>query len=83
MRLWPRADVEVDPRPGPDFCEHSWRLRNVSFALPGLYVFDVCELCDALHLDGPESISGPPSRVADGASMYLESLARRSSPPST
>jgi hypothetical protein len=80
MRLWQRDDVQVDP--GPEVCEHSWRLRNVSFALPGLYVFDVCDLCDALHLDGPEAITGPPSHVADGATMYLESLARRWSPPS-
>ena len=54
----------------------------MSFALPGLYVFDVCDLCDALHLDGPEAITGPPSPVAEGATMYLESLARRWSPPS-
>ena len=76
MRLQHQADVMSDP--DPNTCEHNWRLRNVSFALPGLYICDVCERCGALHIDGPEAITGQPSHVVDGAAMYLESLARRS-----
>jgi hypothetical protein len=78
MGLWQRADVESDP--GPDVCEHVWRLRSVTLALPGPYVCDRCDRCGALRLDGPEAITGPASNVADGATMYLESLARRAPP---
>lgn len=81
MGLWQRAELRSDP--GPDLCEHTWRLRNVSVALPGPYVCDVCDRCGALHIDGPEAITGPACNVADGATMYLESLARRSPPPSS
>ena len=65
--------------PDPDNCEHTWRLRDVSVALPGPYACEVCDRCGALHIDGPEAISGPPSNVADAAAAHLESLARRES----
>ena len=65
--------------PDPDNCEHTWRLRDVSVALPGPYVCEVCDRCGALHIDGPEAISGQPSNVADAAAAHLESLARRES----
>jgi hypothetical protein len=78
MRLRQRADLKGDQ--GPKNCAHLWKLRNVSFALPGLYVCDVCDRCGALHIDGPEAITGPASNVADAAATYLESLARRSPP---
>ena len=78
MRLW-RRNHGADG-PDPDNCEHSWRLRNVSVALPGPYVCEVCDLCGALHLDGPEAITGPKTSVADGAAIHLESLTRQLSP---
>ena len=78
MRLRQRPDIGADP--APKKCLHLWRLRNVSFALPGLYLCDVCDRCGALHIDGPEAITGPASNVADAAATYLESLARRSPP---
>ena len=76
MRLW-RRNHRTDG-PDPDRCEHSWRLRDVSIALPGPYVCEVCDHCGILRLHGPEAITGPPSHVADSTSSYLESLARRS-----
>lgn len=69
--------------PDPDSCEHSWRLRYASFALTGPYVGDVCDLCGALHIDGPEAIRGPITNVADDAEMYLASLERWKPPPHT
>jgi hypothetical protein len=84
MHLWGTAD-DTDygnDGPDPDSCAHTWRLRSVTLALPGLYVCEVCGRCCALRLDGPEAITGPATGVVEGAAMYLESLARRSSPPS-
>ena len=71
--------------PDPDMCQHAWRIRDVSAALPGTYLCEVCDRCGALRLDGPEAITGPPSHAADEATTHLESLARPSprhlSPP--
>ena len=78
MPLW-RWNQRIDG-PDPDTCEHTWRLRDVSLALPGPYVCEVCDRCGALRLHGPEAISGPSSHVADGAATHLESLERRQSP---
>jgi hypothetical protein len=75
-RLPPRPDG-----PDPESCEHSWRLRYASFALTGPYVGDVCDLCGALHIDGPEAVKGPMTNVADDAAIYLASLDRWKSPP--
>jgi hypothetical protein len=74
MRLRQRPDARGDP--ARKKCLHLWRLRNVSFALPGLYVCDVCDRCGALRIDGPEAITGPASNVADAAATHLESLGR-------
>ena len=78
MRLW-RRDHRADG-PDPDSCQHTWRLRDVSVALPGPYVCEVCDLCGALHIDGPEAITGPATHVADGAATHLESMTRRAAP---
>ena len=78
MRLWRRAAVTSDP--DPDTCEHSWRLRDLSVALPGPYVCEVCDGCGSLRIHGPEAITGPSSNVADGAALHLESLDRQTSP---
>ena len=78
MRLWRRAAATSDP--DPDTCEHSWRLRDLSVALPGPYVCEVCDGCGSLRIHGPEAITGPSSNVADGAALHLESLDRRTSP---
>ena len=48
MRLWRRAAVTSDP--DPDTCEHSWRLRDLSVALPGPYVCEVCDGCGSLRI---------------------------------
>jgi hypothetical protein len=83
MRLWRkgRPQRRRQQRSRPDNCEHTWRLRGVILGLPGPYVCDVCDRCGALRLHGPEEITGPATRVDDDAAMYLESLARRRSPP--
>ena len=80
MRLWwraGRADGGGDG-PDPDQCEHRWRLRDVSVALPGPYVCEVCDRCGALHIDGPETITGPATNVADGAAIHLQFMEQRS-----
>jgi hypothetical protein len=64
--------------PDPDTCEHDWRLRDVTMALPGPYVCEVCDRCGMLHLDGPDAVTGPMTNVADGAALHLESEQRRS-----
>ena len=78
MRLWRRNHRAAGP--DPDTCEHTWRLRDLSLALPGPYVCEVCDRCGMLRLHGPEEIIGPATRVDDDAAGYLESLARRPSP---
>ena len=91
MRLWRRQGHHDDKHesPDPDKCEHVWRVRDVSVALPGPYVCEVCDVCGALHLDGPDAITGSPSNVAHAAALHLESLDRHSTlhqapfPPST
>ena len=84
MRLWRRARHPADGRGGPDRdeCEHVWRPRDVSLALPGPYVCEVCDRCAMLRLHGPEEITGPPTRVEDSAALHLESLDRSGSPRS-
>lgn len=80
MGLWqePLRPEEADP----ESCQHSWRLRYASFALTGPYVGDVCDLCGALHIDGPEAVKGPMTNVADDAEVFLACLDRRNpSPP--
>ena len=81
MRLWRRASLPDDGKdgPDPDTCEHDWRLRAESSALTGHYVCEVCAHCDALRIHGPEEITGPATRVDDGAASYLAALARRRS----
>jgi len=75
--MWHWHHTDTSAQPDPDTCQHQWRLREVSMALPGPYVCVVCDLCGMLHLDGPEEITGPASNVADGAALHLESLERR------
>jgi hypothetical protein len=80
MRLWRRAEHHPDmgsDGPDPDHCEHTWRLRHESVALTGHYVCEVCDRCGTLRIHGPDEITGPATRVADGAATHLESLARR------
>jgi hypothetical protein len=79
VRLWRRK--HPTELPDRDSCDHRWRLRDVSVALPGPYVCVVCDLCGALHIDGPDAITGPVSNVADGAALHLESLPEPSTPP--
>ena len=75
MPRW-RRKQQIDV-PDPDTCEHKWRLRDVTMALPGPYVCEVCDRCGMLHLDGPDAITGPPTNVADGAALHLKSEQRR------
>ena len=82
MRLWRRPDHTNDRKrvSDPNTCVHQWRLRDVSLALPGPYVCEVCDRCGALRLDGPEAVTGPATHVADDAAIHLESLPPRSTP---
>ena len=88
MRLWRRAGHAGDGNngPDPDKCEHTWRLRDVSYALPGPNVCEVCDRCGALRIHGPGEITGPATRVDDDVT-HLESSARpptpRHDPPPT
>jgi len=92
LRLRGRHDLDDrnDPPVSPSVCiEHVWRLRGVTFALPGSYICEVCEQCGALQIDGPSELTGMfgvqpeprpatesfgPSRHDDGSE--LEALAR-------
>ena len=82
MRLWRRPNHPQGGRdgPDPDKCDHTWRLRDVSLALPGPYVCEVCDHCGRLRLHGPEAITGPATHVADDAAIHLQSLPPQSSP---
>lgn len=98
MRLRRRADHEFDhaqDRAERAVCtDHVWRIRDVTYALPGSYICEVCERCGALQVDGPGEVTsmfgelpGPrdaprragPSRNGDGSE--LEALAARWSRP--
>ena len=80
MRLWRRFGRKAGNQGvDPSICDHAWRLRDVSLALPGPYVCEVCDRCGSLRLHGPEAITGPPTHVADDAAIHLQSLPRQSS----
>lgn len=79
MGLWQEPPGHGEPAAEP--CQHSWRIRYATFALPGPYVGDVCDLCGAFRIDGPEAVKGPMTSVADGAEIFLHSLERRNPPP--
>ena len=72
MHLWRRAG-HPDDGPDPDTCEHTWRLRDVSLALPGPYVCEVCDRCGALRLDGPAE----PTSTTTGVGPTVARLSRR------
>lgn len=97
MSLRRMADHRLDDgndRLDPGDCtQHVWRIRDVTYALPGPYVCEVCERCGALQIDGPQELAGifgeqpdpggptqhrSPSPEDDGS--QLASLARRWSP---
>ena len=40
--------------PDPDMCEHTWRVRDVSAALPGTYLCEVCDRCGAEVIARPD-----------------------------
>jgi hypothetical protein len=83
MRLWRRPEPPNHGNDGrdPSACDHIWRLRGVSFALPGPYVCEVCARCGALRIDGPEAITGPATPVAEDAAIHLEHLAQLPAAP--
>ena len=62
MRLRRRPDHdfgEHKDRAEPAACtEHAWRLRDVTFALPGSYISEVCDRCGALQIKGPGESTG-------------------------
>jgi len=68
--------------------QHVWRLRGVTFALPGAYVCEVCERCGAMHIDGPDEIGdlldgvhpGPHGATRPDDDDHLDLFARRWSP---
>jgi hypothetical protein len=97
MSLRRMADHGLDDRNGRlelgECTEHAWRIRDVTFALPGAYVCEVCERCGALQIDGPQELAGifgeqpepfpstrPPQRSPQDDGSQLASLVRRWSP---
>lgn len=63
-------------------CTHVWRLRDVTFALPGRYVTEVCGRCGALNIAGPDTASQQvstwhPERPWRRDALHLEDLERR------
>lgn len=65
-------------------CNHVWRVRDITFALPGRYVTEVCERCGALHIAGPDTASQQvstwnPDRPWRRDGLHLEDLERRRS----
>lgn len=62
---------------------HVWRVRDITFAMPGTYVTEVCERCGALDLAGPDEFtdqrvrSWNPDRPWRRSAIHLEDLARR------
>lgn len=74
-----KAHDGVDPRQ----CDHVWRDRAITFALPDSCLCEVCDRCGALHIAGAEGVSGNdaapprPSPLRDAGGVGLESLARR------
>ena len=61
MRLWRRG-----AGPDPDACEHPWRVREVPSVLQGQRAWQVCDLCGAMRLEGPEEMGGHASEQAAG-----------------
>ena len=55
MHLGWRADHAVDDRadsPDDRACSgHLWRMRDMTHALPGVYITEVCAQCGALRID--------------------------------
>ncbi len=78
MRLWRRNDG-----PDPDNCEHPWRVREVPSALQGQGAWQVCDLCGAMRLEGPEEIAGRASEQAAGLIEAPADLLHRIGSPSS
>lgn len=61
MRLRRRPGHELDhPQDGAEraVCtDHVWRIRDVTYALPGSYISEVCQRCGALQVDGPGDVT--------------------------
>lgn len=90
------ADREERPDERPDVVdctEHAWRLRDVTYALPGAYVCEICERCGAMNLVGPDELAemcGQPREYGrattsrrqspDDDGSFLGALAQRWSP---
>ena len=55
MQLGRRSDHAVDDRadgPAGSACSgHLWRMRDMTHALPGVYITEVCAQCGALRID--------------------------------
>jgi hypothetical protein len=63
---------------------HVWRVRDVTFALPGKYVTEVCERCGELRIAGPDTdgqqgSTWEPDRPWRRDGVHLEDLERRMS----
>ena len=61
MRLWRRG-----AGPDPDACEQPWRVREVPLSSEGQGAWQVCDLCGAMRLEGPEEMGGHASEQAAG-----------------
>jgi len=63
-------------------CTRVGRVRDVTFALPGHYVTEVCGRCGALHVNGPDTAGQQvstwrPDRPWRRDALHLEDLERR------
>ena len=66
-------------------CTHVWRVRDVTFAIPGRYVTEVCERCGGLCIDGPDTdgqgvSTWHPDRPWRRDGLHLEDLGRPGAP---
>ena len=66
-------------------CTHVWLVRDVTFAIPGRYVTEVCERCGGLRIDGPDTdgqevSTWHPDRPWRRDGLHLEDLERPGAP---
>jgi len=70
----------TEPRCNSD---HLWRIRDITFALSGTYITEVCERCCAMHIFGPDELADQPvanwepDRPWRHTGIHLDDLARQ------
>lgn len=83
MRHRGRHEPGDDEGSDPRRCNHVWRDRAITFALPDRCASVVCDRCGTWHVAGADGLGGDdagtprPGRRQDAGGGGLESLARR------